>query len=199
MAPSNCPYCGAKAKYLVPPEQWVDENLTITKLSDVSRQNLERALQLEVDNTPFYRDASAKASSLKLQGVFKGLAKVENEHATVVRKILKCEFPPPDPAHSTATGDDAENLRVAHEREIEASKFYAQSSVQANEPRVKKVFLALAEIEADHIKLERELMQPSPLPLMRASRLKPSPGSQVAWGEGLRKFVILSGTKNLPL
>jgi len=162
LAPSNCPYCGAKAKYLVPPEQWVDENLTITKLSDVSRQNLERALQLEVDNTPFYRDASAKASSLKLQGVFKGLAKVENEHATIVRKILKCEFPPPDPARSVATGDDAENLRVAHEREIDASKFYAQSSVQANEPRVKKVFLALAEIEADHMKLERELMQPSP-------------------------------------
>ena len=102
-APSNCPYCGAKAKYLVPPEQWVDENLTITDLSDVSRRNLERALQLEVDNTPFYRDASAKASTMKLQGVFKGLAKVENEHATVIRKILKCEFPPPIPANSTAT------------------------------------------------------------------------------------------------
>ena len=75
---------------------------------------------------------------------------MENEHATVVRKILKCELPPPDRAHSTATDDDAENLRVANGREIEASKFYAQSPVQANEPRVKKVFLALAEIVADH-------------------------------------------------
>jgi rubrerythrin len=165
LAPSNCPYCGAKAKYLVPPEQWIDENLAITALSDVSRRNLERALQLEVDNAPFYRDASAKASSMKLQGVFKGLAKVENEHATVVRKILKCEFPPPDPAHSTATNDDAENLRVAHEREKEAAKFYAQSSVQANEPRVKKVFLALAEVEGDHIKLENELMRREESPL----------------------------------
>ncbi|MHB8172895.1 MAG: ferritin family protein [Nitrospirota bacterium] len=158
-APSSCPYCGAKARYLVPTEQWVDENLTVTGLSEISRQNLERALQLEIDNTPFYRDASARAKTMKLQGVFKGLSKVENEHASVIRKILKCEFPPPDPANSTATDDDGENLRNAHGREIEASKFYAKSSVQASEPRVKKVFLALSEIEADHIKLENELLK----------------------------------------
>ena len=158
-APSNCPYCGGKAKYLVPVEQWTDENLTVTELSETSRKNLEKALQLEVDNTPFYRSASAKAGTMKLQGVFKGLAKVENEHASVIQKILKCEFPPPNPANSTATSDDSENLRIAHEREIEASRFYAQSSVQATEARVKKVFLALSEVEADHIRLERELMQ----------------------------------------
>ncbi len=158
-APSNCPYCGGKAKYLVPVEQWVDENLAITELSEISRQNLEKALHLEVDNTPFYRDASAKAKTMKLQGVFKGLAKVENEHASVIQKILKCKFPPPNPANSTATDDDPENLRLAHEREIEASKFYARSSVEAIEPRVKKVFLALSEVEADHIRLENELMQ----------------------------------------
>lgn len=152
--PSNCPFCGAKAKYLVPAEQWVDENLTITELSDVSRKNLQAALQLEVNNAPFYKDASARAKSIELQGVFKYLFKIEREHADVVQKILKGEVPQPEPGKEVATDDEMQNLQAAHEREKHATKFYADSAKEAVEPRVKKVFLALSEIESDHVKLE---------------------------------------------
>lgn len=156
--PSNCPYCGSKDRYLVPAAEWTDENLTITELSAVSRRNLEKALQLEVDNAPFYRDASARAKTMHLQGAFKGLAKVEAEHASVVRKILKCEPPLPGPDAERAVDDDMGNLRLAHEREVEASRFYAASALEAVEPRVKKVFIALSQIEADHIMVEKELL-----------------------------------------
>ena len=156
--PSNCPYCGAKEKHLVPAGEWTDENATIMELSEVSRKNLEKALQLEVDNAPFYRECSAKAKSVELQGVFKYLAKIEAEHASVIRKMLKGTLPPPGPEAEKATDDDAENLRMAHEREKAAVKFYAQASREAAEPRVSRVFFALTEIESDHILLERNLL-----------------------------------------
>ena len=157
--PSNCPYCGAKEKYLVPAADWTDENLSILELSEVSRKNLEKALQLEVDNAPFYRECQARAKSVELQGIFKYLAKIEAEHASIVRKMLKGAFPSPTPEAGKATDDDAENLRVAHELEKAAVKFYAQASREAVEPRVSRVFFALTEIESDHILLERKLIE----------------------------------------
>lgn len=152
--PSNCPFCGAKAKYFVPAEEWVDENVGIETLSDVSRRNLQAALQLEVNNAPFYKDASAKAKSIELQGVFKYLFKIEREHADVVQKILKGEVPRPEPGKEVAGDGEIANLLAAHEREKHATKFYADSAREAVEVRVKKVFLALSEIESDHVKLE---------------------------------------------
>jgi rubrerythrin len=155
--PSNCPFCGAKGKHLVPAEQWTDENDTVTALTEISRANLARSLQLEVNAGPFYRDASAKASSVNLQGVFKGLAKVESEHASVFRKILNCEFPAPEPAASVSQGDESEDLKVALAREVEATELYSRFADEAVEPRVKKVFAAISEVESGHITLENDI------------------------------------------
>lgn len=152
--PSNCPFCGAKAKYLVPVAEWTDENQDVGEISAVSRANLEKALQLEVNNAPFYMDAMARAKSVELQGIFKYLSKIEREHQSVVRKILKCELPDPEPGKEVAGDDEMDNIRAAHEREKSATTFYAVAAREASEPRVKKVFLALSEIESDHVKLE---------------------------------------------
>ena len=157
-APSNCPHCGALKKYLIPADEWTDENETLAEISDVSRENLEKALQLEVNNAPFYREASAKADTVKLQGILKCLAKIEAEHASVIRKILRCEFPQPQPGREKATDDPRENLRLAHSREVFAAGFYERAAGQAVEPRIKKVFTALSEIETDHINVESGLI-----------------------------------------
>ena len=154
VAPSNCPFCGAKAKHMTPADQWVDENIGLGELSDVSRKNLEAALQLEANNAPFYVDAMKRAESIELQGVFKYLAKIEGEHASIIQKILKCGPLDPEPGKEVATDNEMANLRAALEREKHATKFYADSAKQAAEPRVKRVFLALSEIESDHVKLE---------------------------------------------
>lgn len=156
--PSNCPFCGAKARYIVEAVRWSDENLGIEKLSDVSKKNLEKSLQLEVNNAPFYRDAMTKTNDVGLQGIFKYLSKVEAEHASVIRKILKCELPQPEREESLASGDDRKNLMTAHAREVAASALYKKFAGDAPEPRVRRVFTALSEIESDHIEIEGKLL-----------------------------------------
>ena len=158
--PTNCPFCGAPArKYMVDTKDWVDENESIGGLSDVSRRNLKAALQLEVNNAPFYREASKKSGNIELQGIFKCLAKIEAEHAAVIKKILKCELPPPQEGKEVAAESDIENLKAAHKREISATAFYEKAAGESVEPRVKKVFTALSEIETDHIGLEDQLIR----------------------------------------
>ena len=157
--PTHCPFCGAPAeKYMVEARDWVDENREIQNLSDTSRRNLKAALQLEANNAPFYRDAYAKSGNIELQGIFKCLAKIEAEHASVIKKILKCEPPPPQEGKGIALESDIENLKAAHKREVSATAFYKKAANEAEEPRVKKVFTALSEIETDHIKLEEQLI-----------------------------------------
>ncbi|MFA5801690.1 MAG: ferritin family protein [Thermoleophilia bacterium] len=156
--PSNCPFCGASDEYLTPAADWVDENLSLGKLSDISRANLEQALQLEVNNAPFYRDAMSRTSNIELQGIFKYLAKIEAEHASTIKKILKVEPPQPQEGMEGAVDDDRENIIMAHEREVAAAAFYRQAAGEAVEERIKKVFTALTMIESDHIQLEQELL-----------------------------------------
>jgi rubrerythrin len=153
-----CPFCGAKEKYMVGAADWVDENLGIDKLSDISRKNLEKSLQLEANNAPFYRDAMLKSKNIEIQGIFKYLSKIEAEHASVIKKILKCEMPEPEKGREVATDDERENIKAAHEREKAATAFYSKAATEAFEPRIKRVFTALAEIETDHIKLEGGLL-----------------------------------------
>lgn len=156
--PSHCPFCGAHKEYMVAAADWTDENESIGELSDVSRANLEKALQLEVNNKAFYADASAKADLIELQGIFKNLSKIEGEHASAIKKILKTDPPEPEEEKKTASASIHENLEAAREREKFASSFYAQSAAEATEERVKLVFGVLSEIEADHIQLESDLI-----------------------------------------
>ena len=156
--PSHCPFCGAHQAYLVKAAEWVDENASIGELSDISRSNLEKALQLEVNNKAFYADASAKSDLIELQGIFKNLSKIESEHASSIKKMLKVEPPAPEDDRKTASDSIHDNLKAALEREKFASSFYAQAAGEAAEERVNKVFTALSEIESDHIQLETALL-----------------------------------------
>ncbi len=157
--PSHCPFCGAKNDYLVNASDWVDENLEIGELSEISRTDLQKTLQLEVNSVPFYRDAMLKTRDTELQGIFKYLSKVEAEHASVVKKILKCDMPQPEKGREVATDDDGENLRTAHERETAAAALYKKFAEESVEPRVKKVFAVLSDVESDHLDLEGGLLK----------------------------------------
>lgn len=156
--PSNCPFCGAPEEYLVAGREWVDENLGLGELTPVSRDNLTKALQLEVNNSAFYRDAMNRTANIELQGIFKYLSKVEAEHAATIKKMLKGELPPPEPGKEMATDDDRKNLEYAMEREMSAKQFYMDSGQVAVEPRVKRVFEAISRIESDHVGIEKELL-----------------------------------------
>lgn len=157
--PSNCPYCGAHQQYLVEAKDWRDEN-DVPNMTEVSRKNLEKALDLEISNSRFYKCAADLADMIEYEGMFKGLAKVEREHAATIRKLLKTDEREGEERKAGVCKDSIlDNLREACQREERASLFYSKSAEGATEPRVKEFFSSLVEIESDHLTLSDKAME----------------------------------------
>ena len=150
--PSFCPFCGAPQRYMVPAEEYVDRN-TVPNLSARSRENLEKALDLEVKNAGFYFCASNCAPDPLSQAMFKALSRTEAEHASLICKILKVPKPEIKPDEKACLKDPKANFAAAHEKEQNAVIFYGQAAQDATEDRVKEVFAALTEVETYHIAL----------------------------------------------
>ena len=84
-APANCPFCGAKQKFM---KEFADAQVNFdVELSEKDRANAERALQVEVSNATFYFCAAEKVEELEGKKLFKILGKVEAEHALALRVI----------------------------------------------------------------------------------------------------------------
>lgn len=154
--PTNCPFCGAHAEYIILASEWDDPKPG--SLNDQDKANLEKALGIENSNTAFYRCAAAKADEAgDFEGfaTFKALSKVEIEHASTIRKLLGLPRPESEP---TEECQDAyrDNVKESLERETMATKFYAEAAAVAADPRVKEVFSALILIETDHLQLDRD-------------------------------------------
>ena len=150
--PANCPFCGAKQKYI---KEFKDANANFdVELSENDRKNVEHALQVEVSNAAFYFCAAAKTDDFEGKKLFKALGKVEAEHASVWKKILKLDNIP--------VGDDQcrienrENLQESHNREDRAINFYRKAAEEADNERVKEIFKAFVDVETDHLHLSEE-------------------------------------------
>jgi len=137
---------------MVPAEDYVDRN-TVPNLTARSRENLEKALDLEVKNAAFYLCASNCAPDPLSQAMFKALSRTEAEHASLITKILKVPKPEIKPDAKACLKDPKANFAAAHGREKRAVAFYSQSAQEAVEDRVKEVFAALTEVETYHIAL----------------------------------------------
>lgn len=153
--PSRCPFCGAYKKYLVKSTEYDDSGDWDVELNETDKANVEKALGVEISNTLFYKCASKKVKELDGQKLFKILSKVENEHASVWKKILKLDkikMEPPEACVEDYTTD----LKDSHAREERAIKFYGEAAKAAKNPRVKEIFQAFIEVETDHLKLSEE-------------------------------------------
>ena len=148
---TNCPFCGAHDKYMVKIEEWQEENKDVEV--NVSKENLDIALDVEIGNASFYKAAAANARSSVSQGIFKRLSKVENEHAEVIAKLLNIDLP--DLIDMDDMGSDESNFEESYKRESKAIEHYTKSYAIAEEPRVKEVFFMLTEIEKDHLALDK--------------------------------------------
>ncbi|MBU4216678.1 ferritin [Candidatus Parcubacteria bacterium] len=156
--PHTCPFCGVSRRYLWLSKIWKDEGKDLV-LSDASRSNLEKALKIELSNTAFYLAAAQNLSNQEIALMFKGLAKVENEHAGVFRKLLKAKIEN-DPSVVENCADDATGaVKESAAREQRAVEFYGQAMGEASEPWVKEVFKAIMETEADHLKLDNNYLK----------------------------------------
>lgn len=147
--PTNCPFCGAHQRLITPAEEYEPE--VLDELTGKSRENLQKALELEVGNSAFYRGASKVADTVAGQALFSALARIEAGHASVLCRMLGIEKPEElyetgdcSPAHS-------ENLAESHKREKRAISLYGRFLDEAKEPRVRMVLEAFIEIEKDHL------------------------------------------------
>ena len=156
---AQCPFCGAAKNYFIEAKDWNVNEFNVT-LSDVSRKNLEAALQLELDNAAFYdcaKNIAEKAGDNYGLAKFKALMKVEREHASAISKFLKISRP--ELEKQACNVDTKANSKEGWEREGRAIKAYAKFMDEATEPRLKEFFGSLVEIETDHLDLHAEYMK----------------------------------------
>jgi len=151
--PKSCPFCGAHEIFFVLAKEW--KLLESESLSEISKENLGKALELEIDNTNFYKAVSERSKDVYVSSMFKGLSKVEREHASVICKHLKIEKPDSKAGLDKAVDSDRANIEEANRREKRAVKFYTGARNQATEEEIKEFFKALMEIESDHIILTK--------------------------------------------
>lgn len=152
--PRSCPFCGAHENYFVLAKEW--KLIQSESLSEISKENLRKALELEIDNTNFYKAVSERSKDVYVSSMFKGLSKVEREHASAICKHLKIEKPDSKVGLDKAVDSDRANIEEANRREKRAVKFYTEARNQATEEEIKEFFKALMEIESDHIILTGE-------------------------------------------
>ncbi|MFH2027640.1 MAG: ferritin family protein [Nanoarchaeota archaeon] len=156
-APANCPFCGAKEKYI---KDFKDAKVNFdVELNEKDRSNAEHALQVELSNAAFYFCAAAKVKELEGQKLFKALAKVEAEHAAIWKKILKLKDAPP--GNDGCSENYTDDLKDSHARETRAIEFYSKAAEESENERIKQLFGALVEVETDHLQLSQERMDNS--------------------------------------
>jgi len=150
--PSNCPHCGAPAKYIILAENWIEPKAP--ELTEISRKHLEASLKLEVDNVQFYRCAMKATEDPMTKAMFKALSRIEAEHASTVCKLLQRPKPVIGDNQNECSGTtQEERLQEALNREEKAVRFYKAAAESAEEEIVKEFFTAIAEVEEDHISL----------------------------------------------
>jgi len=156
--PSHCPFCGAPETYIIPARDWQEEETV--ELSEVSAANLEHALMIENNNALFYTCAYEVAMDAEIESAFKALARVEAEHASIVRKMLGLPKPAEEEDNrGRCHALEQANVNEALDREKRAIDFYARAAEVAIEPRVKEIFAALVEIETTHIEVVEKVMR----------------------------------------
>ncbi|MFH1777220.1 MAG: rubredoxin-like domain-containing protein [Candidatus Omnitrophota bacterium] len=136
--PKSCPFCGEHEAYFVLAKEWA--LLHSRELSDISRNNLRKALDLEINNTNFYKAASGKSKDVYFSSMFKGLSKVEREHASTICKYLNIQKPDSNISSDKTVDLGADNVKEANRRERSAVKFYGEAMQQAPEKEIKDFF-----------------------------------------------------------
>ncbi len=149
-APTHCPFCGAHQPYMIEAKDFEIPEYTLT---DVSRNNLEEALKLEVSNAEFYFCAASRSDNVADATMFKRLGKIESEHSSTIAKELKIPSPDISRDKDMCSDENVGNLAESHQREASAISHYTKFLGEATEGRINEVFKAIIEIENDHLSL----------------------------------------------
>lgn len=149
--PHNCPFCGARQAFI---KEGRDAHPVVEvkeALSEQTVKNLEQTLQMEIEANAIYLCMAGKAETYEIKKMYKRLAKVELEHATIATKLLGILMPEIQP--ETCSVEDIENFKRTIELEDHAAGIYARFAKEATEQHVRIMFTALNQVETDHITL----------------------------------------------
>ena len=149
--PKNCPFCGARHVFI---KDGKDAHPVIEvkeSLSEQTVKNLEQTLKMEIEANAIYLCMAGKAGSYEIMKMYKRLAKVELEHATIATKLLGISMPEINP--EACSDQDSENFTRTIELEDHASEVYAKFAKESIEQHIKIMFTALNQVEQDHISL----------------------------------------------
>jgi rubrerythrin len=149
--PSQCPFCGAGKGFIKNGSEAkpiVNEKIEI---SEKSRGNLMKTLELEMHATAIYQCMAGKTDRYEIKAMYKRLAKVELEHAVIVCKLMQIDRPEAEAI--SCADNEGENFNETILLEDNASKLYAGFVQEATEANIKKFFGALAIVEKEHIDL----------------------------------------------
>ena len=153
---SSCPFCGAHDDYIIRVKDW-SEKKDSKELSKDTIENLEKALDIGLENACFYRCAVSHAQDLARKSIFQSFLRIKMQHVLLISKLLK--KPNPNPIlQDICFRLDYENIKDSFNRETKAKEFYEKVYNDATEPRIKEVFFGLIEAEGDHIELLKERM-----------------------------------------
>ena len=149
--PTQCPFCGAHKTYI---KEGYEAKPIIEKkenIGELSKKNLQETLDLEMKANAVYLCMAEKTSSYELKAMYKRLAKIELEHATIASKLLN--IPRPESKLEQCSNEDIENFKKTIELEEHASQLYLKFTKETEEEDIKMFFTALNEVEMGHIDL----------------------------------------------
>jgi rubrerythrin len=150
-APKNCPFCGARENFIKLGKEAKPIVNEKVEISEASKKNLETTYNLEVRAVAIYNCMAGKAKTYEIKAMYKRLAKVEMEHATIATKLL--EVGKPEVGSESCSDEDIENFKKTIELEENATNLYKKFMQEAGEPNIKILFTALSQVESDHIEL----------------------------------------------
>lgn len=149
-APTRCPFCGAHERFLVAPDDFSSQENRV-QLTELEHADLERAIELERSNARFYGAMARLAGDEALSSAYKRLSRIEAEHCSLFCKLAD-EVKPADLLDpSEAPEDWCASIAESLNREKTAAAFYAEAAARATNARIAEVFMAVSEIETDHI------------------------------------------------
>ncbi|EKE21489.1 MAG: rubrerythrin [uncultured bacterium] len=149
--PSQCPFCGAGKGFIKDGIEARPIANEAIEVDERERENLMKTLELEMRAVAIYQCMAGKTDKYEIKAMYKRLAKVELEHATIVTKILKIEKP--EAVGISCADSEVENFDETIKLEDDASKLYATFAQEAVNANIKKFFGALTIVEREHIEL----------------------------------------------
>jgi len=121
-------------------------------LTDVSRRNLEEALDPESSNAEFYFCAAAREDNVADATMFKCLDKLESECFHNSQGIEKT-VPDLSRDRDMFSGIDLNNVKESNQWDTNVIGNYSLFPADVTEERIKEIFTAIIEIEKNHLSL----------------------------------------------